>query len=334
MAVPWSQITNRMAAVLSPYARDQEFAFHLGIEETATNIPQNAVHVRLMSTVVSGLQLRVWETEAAAKARSGSTNTAVLLGIIGLALAGMLTGAFLTFRGVDRQLELAHMRSDFVSNVSHELRTPVTSIRLMSETLKAGRAPDAQAREEYHGIIAREAERLSRLVNNVLDFGRLEAGRKMFDFEPVDLTELAAHVIQTFRDYYGQDGFQFVLNRLENGMEISADREAMEQVIFNLLDNAVKYTGTGQKEIEVTIRQDHETRPVLEVKDHGVGIPAEELGRIFEKFYRVGDPLTRKTAGSGLGLALVKQWLDAHHAKIIVESRVQEGSVFRVIFTA
>ena len=333
VAAPWSQATNLMTSILAPYARDQELAFSLEFAAAVTNMPRNALQVQLMSTIVSGLQLRVWETETAQKARGGGARMAVLLGIIGLALTGMMAGAFLTFRGLDRQLELARLRSDFVSTVSHELRTPVTSIRLMSETLKAGRMPDPQAREEYHGIIAREAERLSRLVNNVLDFGRMEAGRKRFEFETVDLAELAVSVVQAFRDYHGQAGFQFVLNRPETPVPILADREAMEQVIFNLLDNAVKYTGSGRKEITVTIRADH-ARTVLEVKDCGVGIPAGELDRIFEKFYRIGDPLTRKSSGSGLGLALVKQWLDAHHAKVEVESKVGSGSLFRVVFVS
>ncbi|MEI6210029.1 MAG: HAMP domain-containing sensor histidine kinase [bacterium] len=330
-AFPWGTVVAAMERVLRPYNESVEFACEVG--PAPASPPENArsgLAATKASTRVVGLTVRVRERDPARAAALAARKAWSWVGLVVCAAAALLFGAWQTYRVVQRQLELARMRTDFVSNVSHELRTPVTTVRLMSETLKAGRVTEAGATREYHEIIARESERLSRLVDNVLDFARLEEGRKQFQFESVDLQALAAGLCGTFRDYYGKDGYRFELVCAGEGpFEVQADAAAIEQVLFNLLDNAVKYSREESRWARVALEATGDW-VTLSVEDQGVGIPEKERERIFEKFYRCGDALTRKVRGSGLGLTLVRQIVLAHGGDIRVESRVGEGSKFSV----
>jgi signal transduction histidine kinase len=243
------------------------------------------------------------------------------------ALSLLLTvGMFFTYRNVTRELALAKLKSDFVSNVSHELRTPLALIRLYAETLELGRIANPAKQHEYHEIIRKESERLSGLINNILDFSRIEAGMKEYNFRETDVADLVRSTLESYRYEIEQNGFQFEQKIDDNLPQLRVDREAIARSLLNLVNNAVKYSAT-EKYLRVCLYRSNGSVN-LEVADHGIGIPANEQPKIFEKFYRVGDPLVHNTKGSGLGLSLVRHIVRAHHGDVKVESTPGKGSKF------
>jgi signal transduction histidine kinase len=247
----------------------------------------------------------------------------LILGALSLLMAG---GMWLTFRNVTRELALAKLKSDFVSNVSHELRTPLALIRLYAETLELGRLSNPSRQHEYHEIIRKESERLTGLINNILDFSRIEAGKKEYSFHETDVADLVRSTLESYRFEIEQNGFQFE-ERIESDLPaLRVDREAIARSLLNLVNNAVKYS-SSHKYLGVHLYR-HNGSVKLEVVDHGIGIPANELPKIFDKFYRVGDPLVHNTKGSGLGLSLVRHMVQAHGGEVAVESTPGKGSTF------
>jgi signal transduction histidine kinase len=247
----------------------------------------------------------------------------LILGALSLLMAG---GMWLTYRNVSRELALAKLKSDFVSNVSHELRTPLALIRLYAETLELGRLSNPARQHEYHEIIRKESERLTALINNILDFSRIEAGKKEYDFRETDVGDLVRSTLESYRFEIEQNGFQFEEKIESNLPPLRVDREAIARSLLNLVNNAVKYC-SSEKYLGVHLyRQNGSVN--LEVVDHGIGIPANEQPKIFEKFYRVGDPLVHNTKGSGLGLSLVRHIVLAHGGEVAVESTPGKGSKF------
>jgi signal transduction histidine kinase len=248
----------------------------------------------------------------------------MILGGLSLLLAG---GLLLTYRNVSKEMALARLKSDFVSNVSHELRTPLSLIRLYAETLEMGRLNSQEKYQEYYCIIRKESERLSSLINNILDFSRIEAGRKEYDFRDTDMRELVRNTLESYRYQIEQHGFTFE-EKIDPVPPMRVDREAMARSIVNLVNNALKYS-QDRKYIGVNLyRQNGAVK--LEVIDHGIGIPSQEQQKIFEKFYRVGDPLVHNTKGSGLGLSLVRHIVQAHGGEVIVDSAPGQGSKFTI----
>jgi signal transduction histidine kinase len=247
----------------------------------------------------------------------------VILGALSLLMA---VGMFFTYRNVSRELALAKLKSDFVSNVSHELRTPLALIRLYAETLELGRIGSPAKQHEYHEIIRKESERLSGLINNILDFSRIEAGRKEYNFRETDVADLVRSTLESYRYEIEQNGFQFEQKIDDNLPRLRVDREAIARSLLNLVNNAVKYSAT-EKYLRVCLYRSNGSVN-LEVVDHGIGIPASEQPKIFEKFYRVGDPLVHNTKGSGLGLSLVRHIVRAHNGDVKVESAPGKGSKF------
>ncbi|MGH9567184.1 MAG: sensor histidine kinase, partial [Candidatus Angelobacter sp.] len=231
-------------------------------------------------------------------------------------------------RSLAKEMALARLKSDFVSNVSHELRTPLALIRLYSETLEMGRLKDASKQQEYYEIIRKESERLSALINNILDFSRIEAGRKEYDFRETDVRELVRTTLDAYRYQIEQSGFTFEETIDENVPSMSVDREAISRSLLNLVNNALKYSPEN-KYIAVNLTRKNGSVE-LQVVDHGMGIPRAEQNKIFEKFYRVGDPLVNNTRGSGLGLSLVRHIVHAHGGTVTVESTPGEGSKFTI----
>ena len=249
----------------------------------------------------------------------------LILTVISLLLAG---GIVLTHRNIAREMALARLKSDFVSNVSHELRTPLSLIRLYAETLEMGRLKSAEKAQEYYSIIRKESERLTALINNILDFSRIEAGRKEYDFRETDLRELVHNTLESYRYQIEQNGFCFEERIAEDIPPLRVDREAMARSLLNLVNNALKYS-QDRKFIGVNLFRDNGSVR-LEVVDHGIGIPTHEQAKIFEKFYRVGDPLVHNTKGSGLGLSLVRHIVQAHGGDVQVESAPGRGSKFTI----
>jgi signal transduction histidine kinase len=245
----------------------------------------------------------------------------VLLGII-------LAGSVLTWRLMRRETEMAQLKSDFVANVSHDLKTPLSVIRMFGETLELGRVTDEARRDEYYRVITREAERLSRLIDNVLDFSRIEGGRRRYDRAPTAVEPLLRETLEAFAYPLAQHGFKVELSVAADLPEVEVDREAIGQAVANLIDNAIKYSG-DDRALSVESRvEDGEL--LIAVVDRGIGIPAGEQARIFEKFYRVGRSDTQGRRGSGVGLALVRHIVEAHGGRVTVESAPGAGSRFTV----
>jgi len=247
----------------------------------------------------------------------------VILGILSLMTVG---GLFLTKHVVGKEMALARLKSDFVSNVSHELRTPLALIRLYAETLELGRINTAEKKEQYYRIIRKESERLTALINNILDFSRIEAGRKEYEFRETDIAELVRNTLESYRYQIEQQGFALEESIDTNLPVVTVDREAIARALVNLVNNALKYS-SDEKFLGVKLyREDRVVK--LEVADHGIGIARRDLTKIFEKFYRAGDPLVHNTKGSGLGLSLVRHITQAHGGDIAVESTPGKGSRF------
>jgi signal transduction histidine kinase len=250
----------------------------------------------------------------------------LILAAISVLLVG---GIWSMYRSVSREMELAKLKADFVSNVSHELRTPLSLIRLYAETLELGRLPNADKQRGYHRIIREESERLTALINNVLDFSRIEAGRKEYDFQSTDLRELVRETLESYRYQIEQQGFTFEEKIADDLPPVRVDRESIARSLLNLVNNSIKYS-SDEKYLRVNLSGENGSVK-LEVIDRGIGIPRAEQHRIFEKFYRVGDPLVHNTKGSGLGLSLVRTIVQAHGGNIWVESSQGHGSKFTVV---
>jgi signal transduction histidine kinase len=240
----------------------------------------------------------------------------------------MAGGIWLTYRNVSREMTLARVKSDFVANVSHELRTPLALIRLYAETLELGRLKDKEKYQEYFRIIREESERLTALINNILDFSRIEAGRKEYEFQETDLGELVHSTLESYRFQIQQNGFAFEENISGDIPPVKVDREAIARSLLNLVNNALKYS-RDRKFIGVSLYRSGGSIN-LEVRDSGIGIPANEQDKIFEKFYRCGDPLVHNVKGSGLGLSLVRHIARAHGGDVTVESAPEKGSKFTI----
>ncbi len=244
-------------------------------------------------------------------------------------LSVTLFGAYLLWRDVRREVQMAEMRSQFVSSVSHELKTPLTAIRMFAETLRLGRSRNPQARAEYLDTIVNESERLTRLLNNVLDFSKIEQGKRTYHLEPASLPEIIRTVARAMEYPLKQQGFELDVDLDEKLPKIRVDRDSIEQAVLNLLSNAMKYSGEFRR-IGLKARREAD-RAVIQVVDRGVGIDPKEQERIFDKFYRVPTPENQSLPGTGLGLSLVAHIANAHGGSIRVESAPGEGSTFSIL---
>lgn len=251
--------------------------------------------------------------------------------LCGLATVSILGCVGLAFYSASKLMRVSQMKSEFVSNVSHELRTPLASIRVFGEFLKSERVSDEAKMREYGDYIETESRRLSALINNILDFAKIEQNRKEYQFERADVAEVVADVIKTFEMQSKEHGFRIVYEPPKNDLPpVKLDREAITQALMNLLDNAVKYSlHNGWREIGVKLGAD-QNLVKISVLDHGIGIAAGEQNKIFEKFYRVSTGLVHDVKGSGLGLAIVKHIIEAHGGEITVESEQKKGSEFTI----
>jgi signal transduction histidine kinase len=250
------------------------------------------------------------------------------LWIVILALVGAVaTGSVLVARSVGDEMKLAARKTDFVGNVSHELKTPLTSIRMFSELLAGPGADDPRKTRHYAEILSRESARLSRLINRLLDFSKLDRGEMRLERSPVDLAVLVRETVGDLRESVEAAGMELVLDLPEGGGPVVAgDRDALAQVVVNLLGNAVKYAAAG-RDVEVAVGTGG-GGAVLSVSDRGPGVPRAHRRRIFERFYRVDDSINSGIDGSGIGLALCRQIAERHGGSIRHEPRKGGGSIF------
>jgi signal transduction histidine kinase len=240
----------------------------------------------------------------------------------------MLFGAVMIARDISRESETNRLRTEFVNNISHELKTPLTLIRLYGETLqRKDNLTDGEKKECYE-IITKESERLSHLINNVLDFSRIEMGRKEFNFKKGFLQEVIKDTLESYRYHLEKKGFTVLSYIADDLPEMDFDGEAVASVLVNLLSNAMKFS-PEEKEVTVRLFRDNENA-VLRVADKGTGIPKKEIPKIFERFYQAENNTATEAKGSGLGLTLVKHIVEAHGGTIEVDSEVGKGSMFTV----
>jgi signal transduction histidine kinase len=254
-----------------------------------------------------------------------------LLLAMGVMVLFLIAGTYFIARAIRREMEVSRMQSDFVSTVSHEFRSPLTSIRQLSEILELGRVPSEERRQVYYTTLVRETQRLQRLVEALLNFGRMEAGARPYRFEEIETASLVHRVAGEFEAQLAA-GRRIELSGPDATCAINADPDALSVVLRNLIDNALKYSPEhpaiwvqwGLERAQVAIR----------VRDEGLGITAGERRSIFRKFVRGSAASAANVKGSGVGLAMVKHIIAAHHGEIRVDSTPGAGSTFTVVLPA
>jgi two-component system, OmpR family, phosphate regulon sensor histidine kinase PhoR len=257
----------------------------------------------------------------------GEARVNIVLGILTVSFVSvMVTGVILVLVFVRREANLSELQADFVSKVSHELRTPLTAIRLFAETLE--KTQDEETKAKCLAVMTSEVERLSRRIERLLDWGRMEAGRKLYDLQEESVQQIVDDAIAAFPAVrFDQVRFESYVPK--DTPTVIADRPALVDALVNLLSNAHKYGGTPPI-ITLRVKTSPKGEVSFEVSDNGDGIAHPEQRRIFDKFYRIDDRLSRTREGSGLGLAIVKHTVRAHDARITVESAKGKGSTFRI----
>ena len=239
-------------------------------------------------------------------------------------------GAFLIARTIAHEMDVLKIKSDFVSSVSHEFKTPLTSIKALMERLVDGKVRDPGKMDQYFSIIAQDTDKLTRLVNNLLDFSKIEEGKKEYVFSDMDIVRIATEQVERFKKEQVLEGPDIRLEIAGEIPSLRVDADALSRALANLLSNAVKFTPPG-KAIRVGIESDGES-VVLAVEDEGIGIHPDEVGKVFEKFFQGRNALDQSVRGTGLGLTLVKHIVEAHGGRILVESRLGLGSKFSMVF--
>jgi signal transduction histidine kinase len=250
--------------------------------------------------------------------------------VVGGVLLVLVIGVAFTTRAWAREAELSRVRADFVSSVSHELKTPLALIRMFGETLESGLVDDEAKRQEFYGIIRRESERLTHLINNVLDTARIEAGTKQFTFQSGDIVALVREALDAYGPLFARLNFTVNATLPSSPLPVNLDRDAVARALVNLFQNAIRYSDQS-KRVDVSIEQ-REREVVVLVADQGIGISSSEQSRIFDKFYRSDTKNGEAVSGSGLGLSIVRHIMLAHGGRVEVTSALGEGSEFALVF--
>ena len=315
---------------------------------------------RSLAPWLSGWSVQVWPRDPAALATRQQEQWRRGVFIVGVSVVMIGLGALLSARLLQRELDAAREKADFAARVSHELRSPITQIRLKAEALLLGLATSEEARNRHYEIIMRESERLSRLVDNMLDFAAIERGLKKYSMRPGDLSATVIRAVESAQVAMEMAGIEIALELPEDLPAVNHDPDAVSQAIANLLSNAAKYGGplkgagkasgsapgnTGGKPpepaegatpwigVSVRVVDTDKVREVwVEVSDRGIGIAPEEQAKIFEQYYRSSDPQARRRKGTGLGLTIVRYILEAHHGRVSVRSMPGQGSTFILQF--
>ena len=297
----------------------------LPVQSLTFNEANQTRAIWLLPDYVLGIQLAGDDIENLARERF--YRDAIIISIVFILF---LLGAWLILRNVQREVHLAQMKSDFVSNVSHELRTPLSLIRMYTETLEMGRIKSDEKRFSYYKIISQETERLSRLINNILNFSRIESGKKTYKMETIDINQVVENILDSYHPHIQKEGFKLEVELDHTLSSVQGDSEAISEALINLVDNALKYSSDNKV---ITIRTFKCAKGIcLQISDRGIGIEEQHIRHIFDKFYRVPTGAIHNTKGSGLGLALVKHIVDAHGGSIDVNSQPGHGTSFNLIF--
>ena len=248
--------------------------------------------------------------------------------LVALLVVAIGFGGWLLVQDLGRQLTLARQKTDFVSNVSHELKTPLTSIRMFSELLAEGRVTEAPRQKQFLQIISAEAARLTRLINNVLDFARIDRGEKKYNMTRCDLAAVVREILDTYRPHLEGNGFKVETALPSQPVMVQGDCDALSQIILNLVSNAEKYSGP---EKSISVEMENGDYPQVRVMDRGMGVPRGCEQRIFEQFYRAHDSLASGIQGSGLGLTLARQIARSHGGDVTYHPRPAGGSCFTLV---
>jgi two-component system phosphate regulon sensor histidine kinase PhoR len=288
------------------------------VEETLLLLGGTVQNYKLSLTGIGGKSINDFESRA-----SIPYFALILFIIVVLAL-----GVIFILHEISREQELARMKSDFISNVTHEIKTPITTIRSLAENVKEGWVTEADKQKDYFRLIARESERLGNLVENTLDFSRIESGNKRFRIEEVSIVELIENIVRRFRTLTEDQEIEISYNISKNLPTVKMDAEAFGQALLNLLDNAAKYS--VEKKVIKLIAEMEGNYLKIAVSDRGIGIEKKEISKIFEKFYRADYNTKKNITGSGIGLTIVKEIVEAHNGHIEVVSKLKEGSTFTI----
>lgn len=283
---------------------------------------------RPFPAIFKSWSLRLVERQPARLRRLALRNVHLFAFVTSAMVIAIMIGVVVTLRGTARELEVSRLKSDFVSNVSHELKTPLALIRMFGETLAMGRVRDPEKVQEYYSVISRESERLTHLINNVLDFSSIEGGRKTYELRLESLADIVRDTLHAFSYELDKQGFAVEVDIPDDLPDTLLDRNAISLALLNLLSNAVKYSGEDRCiHVACAARNSFLT---VKVTDHGIGIAPDDLDKVFDKFYRGGEEAVAATRGSGLGLTIVRHSVEAHGGAISVESEKGKGSTFTI----
>lgn len=289
-------------------------------------IPDAVMSERTLGTQLPSVTLAVLPTDPEGLAARKRRRRSLRIGVVLTAVFVSVVGAGLVGRMIALEVEGARQRADFAANVSHELRSPITQIRLKGEALQLGLVDPGDDMQAHFAAIVRESERLSRLVDNVLDFAAIERGAKRYHLRPDDIVPIVIAAVESARSIFDERGMEVVLDVPDDLPPVWIDREAMGQVMTNLLSNAAKYGGEGRP-VYVLVRP-REEAVEIRIRDEGVGIAPQELPQVFDDFFRSQDPEVRRRKGTGIGLAIVRYIVEAHGGTIRAESRPGQGATF------
>jgi two-component system, OmpR family, phosphate regulon sensor histidine kinase PhoR len=301
-------------------------------DQVVFGFPISAVTPEYMVTLNFPTTLTAWRLRMALRDASalvekdGLFDSPIILIVV--AVIALFGGVGVLLLASRKERLANQLKSDFIANVSHELKTPLSLIRMFGELLATGRTKGAENAKQYAEIITRESERLARLIDNVLDFARIERGKAAYEFAVGDLAEVLSRGLDVYRYRLERENMKLTVEIQDDLPPVRMDENAMTLVLLNLVDNAVKYAADG-KELRVSLRRVGE-RIVLAVADRGPGISHDEQGRIFERFYRARTVRNKPVRGSGIGLSLIKHIAEAHGGGVEVASKVGHGSTFTV----
>ncbi len=263
----------------------------------------------------------------------GSFTHDYVFGILILSFAAVVSlGSVATLFYVRREASLARLQTEFLSKVSHDLRTPLTSIRMFVETLQLGRGGDPETVQQCLDTIATETDRLTRLIDRLLGFARMEAGRRVYEADDESVADIVDVAVEAFEAQRLEHSYELTLDVPTDLPPVRVDPAALSEAVLNLLQNAHRYTGSD-KRIRLACRATGD-RVEIAISDNGPGIPVPEHRRIFEKFYRTDEARRRQVPGTGLGLAMVKHIVEAHDGSVIVESLPGKGAKFTISLPA